>query len=475
MRKLQLLMVLATVILLAFPVRAQEQTPHTLLWKINGDDLPGPSYLFGTIHVREKRVFDFNDSVMVKLNEVDAYAMEVLMDDDIESEIAGKLMLEEGQTLQDLYTPQEYKTLKKFFSSKLNIDISSYDHMKPFVLLTLLSAYDIQFTDAMSIEVDRFLLKLADKAGKQLLGIETLDEQLNMFDEISHDMLLYSVEHYDEVSDGYEKLVDAYTKEDLDQLFKYITESPEMEGSVDKMIFQRNITMADRMVKMAREQTTFFAVGAGHLPGKDGIIDLLKRKGYTVTPVVAPHTIGIVPDLEDEDNADVRDERREPKDEDDVPLSPEVKVHDNEVNYDHCSIQFRGTPTCVTKSTNVQDQDMIIHLCVYREGSLGYIFSITDLTTVMSEEDLSSEMLQAMYEGSLSSFLYQLKGKVDKKQKVNIAGHEGLDVLIKTDDGQARIQMVVVSGSLYMILVTSNNGKLNRKETDAFFNSFREN
>jgi uncharacterized protein YbaP (TraB family) len=129
----------------------------------------------------------------------------------------------------------------------------------------------------------------AQKGKKEIVGLETVSEQLDLFDNLPIDSVIKDIMSVvngksTDISD-YQKLVAAYKKQDLPALYKYIKESGELDKDLGGFLDVRNEKWIPKMTSMMDIHPMFFAVGAGHLYGENGLISLLRKAGYTVTPL----------------------------------------------------------------------------------------------------------------------------------------------------------------------------------------------
>src|SRR5665213_1687839 len=182
---------------------------NTLLWQISGNGLKSPSYLYGTIHLSDPRAFQFNDSVMPKLNESQAYAMEINMDSVDESSLIGKMMLDDGKTLADIFSKKDYKLIKKALKKSTGFDIALFNHMKPFVILTLIESTNT--VKGSGEELDLFLAKKAKDQGKKVIGIETVDEQMDVISKMPPALVMDYIKNMNKTDKMTQELINAYS------------------------------------------------------------------------------------------------------------------------------------------------------------------------------------------------------------------------------------------------------------------------
>lgn len=259
---------------------------QSLLWKISGKDIKEPSYLFGTIHITDKRVFSFDSTVYRALDACDALALEMIMDELKKEDIEKHMLLKKG-TLKDLFTNEEWKKLDAGFKQKTGSSILPYMKMKPFFVYSQLVQSGM--SKDMPEALDMYLLKKYRSEKKPVLGIEVLADQIGAIDQIAlkeqGQMLLKALEDTSKEGGGFEELIDIYLKQDLEKMLEMMKDSSLPEKFNQAFLVGRNVKMADNIAKYSKKQKTFNAVGAAHLPGDKGVIALLRKKGYTVEPV----------------------------------------------------------------------------------------------------------------------------------------------------------------------------------------------
>jgi uncharacterized protein YbaP (TraB family) len=165
--------------------------------------------------------------------------------------------------------------------------LTIFNKMKPFTLMSILYTKVLPCPKMESYE--QSFMSMAKQQKKEILGLEKLEDQFAVFDKIPDSaeviMILNMIDDFDGQKKEFAKMTDAYKRKDLQALEKMINASPDMVGYEDLLLVNRNKNWIPVMEKAMSAQATFFAVGAGHLPGEDGIISLLRKAGYTVSPV----------------------------------------------------------------------------------------------------------------------------------------------------------------------------------------------
>jgi len=265
---------------LTFPAKVISQS---LLWKISGNDLSSPSYLYGTIHIKDQRIFDWKDSVYSRINLCKAFAGEIDLSLKNIIKASEYMVLPEGQTLHDRFTQGEYKLIQDAVKSCSGYELSLFDKLKPASLIAL--CFLGNNTVGLEATVDELLYQKAVTCGKKIIGIETVEEQAALLDKIPDRYVLEYFKNLDEQEDEFERLISCYRRADLDSL--WILMQDEESGILlnDELIRVRNYRMTERVIPMIRQQSTFIAIGSGHLPGSEGVIALLRKEGYELEPV----------------------------------------------------------------------------------------------------------------------------------------------------------------------------------------------
>lgn len=261
---------------------------QSLLWKITRDDMARPSYLFGTIHLLCKADLIWTSAMKKSLEACQEICFEMDMDDpSVMMQVALGMVNDNGKMLKDYFTEADYKLIERFVTDSLGMNIATLQQMKPAALQSLFATKAVHCSEPVSYEA--ILLEEAQKLKKEITGLEEAREQLQLFNQIPADStvreLVQMAKDYSEEREEFGKMLQAYKKQDLQTLHEIIEES-RTEGS-DLTIFldDRNKKWIERMEERMEQQPVFFAVGAGHLPGENGIIQLLRTNGYTVEPV----------------------------------------------------------------------------------------------------------------------------------------------------------------------------------------------
>jgi uncharacterized protein YbaP (TraB family) len=265
---------------------------NSLLWRISGKNIKHTSYLYGTMHSSDARVFHFSDSVYPAFEMCDGFAMEVLIDDETQATMLQNIFMKNDTSLKNLLSPLEYDSLQNFSYKNTGLNIDFFERMKPLyvaMMLEVMSNSD-SVTDNADNFLDQFLQMQAAQMQKQIFGLETVQEQMRIFDIMSYQdqasLLMLSIRGYSNDTSDFEQMINFYLNNDLYNMMKFENDFSLPETLYNALITDRNLIMADRIDTMIHRRSMFIAVGAGHLGSQGGLVELLRNKGYTVLPVI---------------------------------------------------------------------------------------------------------------------------------------------------------------------------------------------
>jgi len=260
-----------------------------LLWKISGEGVKENSYLYGTIHVMPENQFSISPKIQKAFDQSRKLAMEIDLNIGLAKQIkiAKKTFLPSGQTIQNLLSPTDFEKVKSFCLDSLKIPegkFNKYIHLKPFFFSSAIAQEQMGNTKSYEMEFN----KMAKKNRKKTLGLETMDYQLETINKISiNDQAKMLMEEFDKnPTEQFNDLLRLYLNEDLNGLYSIVTsESSQINNFNQDFLDVRNKNWIPVIESQIKVNSTFIAVGAAHLPGENGVINLLKMKGYTVEPV----------------------------------------------------------------------------------------------------------------------------------------------------------------------------------------------
>lgn len=261
-----------------------------LLYEVSGKGLPQASYLYGTFHLVCPADLKFSPATTRAINEARQLYLEIDVDDPaLQSKLMGSMMLAGGKSLKDVMNADDYTALDRYLVQSVGVGLAQLGMLKPVALLGLV------YQGLLQCEPASYDLKFAELAGrdkKEVLGLETIEQQVSAFDTIPlQDQVKDLVDlarKPDVARRELAALVAAYNSQDLPQLMKLVKESQFEDGTQkfeDELLSKRNSSWIPVIEKAAHDKSTFFAFGAAHLGGPAGVISLLRQKGYSVKPL----------------------------------------------------------------------------------------------------------------------------------------------------------------------------------------------
>ena len=278
--------------LVALACAGQGADAKSLLWKITGPGIEKPSFLFGTIHAICRDDATLSANLEKVIRECDEVYFEVDMDNLFEMLMAARKMKMRGDTtLRDLLSEEDYLKVKDYFSGRQTpLPFSMLETYKPILAAAMLEQ------SAMTCEstaMEQVILLEAKSFEKEVKGLESLSYQASVLDSIPYQLQASQlVEQIDKMNRGesneseMEKLFAAYKAQDLAALEQLLIHSESGIGAfADVMLFNRNRNWVNKLRELLPKKSLLIAVGAGHLPGEQGLIELLRKEGYQLTPV----------------------------------------------------------------------------------------------------------------------------------------------------------------------------------------------
>lgn len=280
--------------LAAYAGIAQKPSVNTLLWKISGNNLSKPSYIFGTIHMLCADDIQLSDSLRAAIRRADKVYLELDMDNIFEMMgVMGKMRMRNDTTLADLLTATQYDSVKSYFkNNSTGLPFSMVEKYKPMLAASLLMQGSLDCDNQVAME--QLIMKESKRQGKGIKGLETMQYQISIFDSIPYGIqaqqLFEMVQHANDSTssedDEFKVMSDAYRAQNLDTL-EAITKREDMgiANFTDLLLYHRNANWAVKLRDLMKDQSLVVAVGAGHLPGERGVLNLLRKAGYKVEPV----------------------------------------------------------------------------------------------------------------------------------------------------------------------------------------------
>ena len=291
-RLYSLLWLLGTILVFLAGCKTSEtaavKSDNSLLWKIEGENLKTPSYLMGTIHILPQKDFFLSEAMKQAL----ASAQQVVLELDMDDPAMGMNMLQnanmsDGSTLDKLLSAEDYQKLDALVKKSTGVGVEVFNKWQPMLVASFAMQ---QMMDNQIASYEMTLVRLAQEAQKEVKGLESIQEQTEAMATIPYPQqakyLSELLNDFDKQKAMFGKMVELYKAQNLNALLDYMVEQ---SGGIDfstVLLNQRNHKWIPKIALIASEKSSFFAVGAGHLPGKDGVLALLRKAGYRVTAVL---------------------------------------------------------------------------------------------------------------------------------------------------------------------------------------------
>lgn len=277
-------------VLQAQPGKTPAPEQKSLLWKAVPAEGDKEVYIFGTMHLMPKEDFHLGAGLRKAFFASDVLVMELELNEESMMRAMGKMWLPGGQTLEDLMNREAFDSLKSYLLDTLQMQDLQYKmaiRMKPFLATQLF--YGDRMGDAPA-SFELVFKSMADSAGMDITGLETIEEQIAVIDSIPLDeqieMLMEGVRGESEFGDDFGTMISIYKSQDLDSLYRYMmTESSGMMDYEELLLRKRNENWAEKIAGFEENKVYFIAVGAGHLAGPHGLLRLLEEKSYRVMPL----------------------------------------------------------------------------------------------------------------------------------------------------------------------------------------------
>lgn len=262
----------------------------SLLWEISGNGLQQPSYFFGTMHI----VCPGDAKLSPQLKTVIKDAGQIYFEMDLDN--IGELMMgvlgmkmKTDSSLQTTLTAEEYARVQKFFNdNEMGPMMAMLQKMPPMFLTMMAQKVFMPCKEEDGMEMA--IMREAQPLKKETLGLETMAFQMGLFNDMPYAQqakdLLKTIDSADVFKKQMPEMIAEYKKQDIDELLKMSMDEDSGNSSMeDVLLTKRNANWVVQFDTIAKAKPTLFAVGAAHLGGNKGVLNLLKQKGYTVKAV----------------------------------------------------------------------------------------------------------------------------------------------------------------------------------------------
>lgn len=277
---------IAALIFFGVKIQAQPQSPkleNSLLWEVLGNGLSKPSYLYGTIHMicssdyfltdKTKKAFESSEKLMLEINFSDPKEMSQM-----QQLAMGK------EPLSKKLTPEQLAKLDDILIKTTGMTVKQVDSFSLLTVMSLISMKTFGCTDLKFYEME--FIEQAKKRNIEIGGLESVKDQFVILENAyTNDEIIAMLD--ESVPEETAKLVSTYKAENIESLYDITTYERFTSKKTKKIILdERNLNWVKSMAELIKKQSVFFAVGSAHLGGEFGVINLLRKAGYKVKPIL---------------------------------------------------------------------------------------------------------------------------------------------------------------------------------------------
>lgn len=439
---------------LSFCIALQAQTIKkpkypSLFWEVTGNGLKKPSYLFGTMHVSSKMVFHLSDSFYIAMQNADMVALELnpqyWQRDMVKMEASKKAI---GEYLQN--NGNDYVNEKSFRLEKYDDNLKAALTEEPMQINGLLyRTYQTQADFEENTYLDLYIYQTGRKMGKKAAGVEDYYETQRIMVEAYRDMMKEKKKKRNNdnepVFDIEKQIQDAYRKGNLDLLDSLQKHTFTSQAFMEKFLYKRNEIQANSMDTILHNHSLFAGVGAAHLPGPRGVIELLRKKGYKLRPIIMADR--------DADKKDAIDKLKV------EAAFKETNTEDGFVKFKLPGNLYKRNDTRRSFNDSWQYADM-------DNGAYYMLTRVETHAAILGEtaEDIKKKIDGLLYEN--------IPGKIIKKTTIEKNGYTGFDITNRTRRGDMqRYNIFITPFEVLIFKMSGNDNYAEGKEADTFFNS----
>ncbi len=420
-----------------------------LLWEITGNGLSRPSYLFGTMHVSNKLAFHLSDSFYYALKQVDAVALE-LNPDLWQAQMVRLADLNGNYTRFTQNAGDDFLTENSFKIGSYEDQLKSALSSEPPVVNSLLyRSYKSRDDFEEDTFLDLYIFQAGRKLGKAAAGVEDYYQSEKLVMEAYRDMAIEKKKKDidldgESVNSLLQKLQQAYRNGDLDMMDSLDNKMEKSEAFREKFLYRRNEIQADAMDSIIKKRSLFAGVGAAHLPGERGVIELLRKKGYKLRPVK----------MADRDAA-----QKEALSQMKVKVTFSTQYAEDSM----FTVQVPG-PMYALKGNYQQ-----LNRSQYADMSNGAYYLVTRVKTYasflqQSPNDVAKKTDSLLYE--------HVPGKIISKKAISKNGYPGFDIVNRTRRGDMqRYNIYITPFEVIIFKMSGKNDYVDGEEGKQYFGS----
>lgn len=262
-----------------------------LLYKISGKDLKKPSYIYGTIHIICPNEMFGVEKLVGFIDQTDSILMELDLDNPEEMKSAfSSFQIPDEKNIKDFLSSEQYSKIDEMFKEFIGISVENLKSIHPYVLNTMITTSSKAIGCKSPGSYEKSFLEIAAAKKKNVEGLETIAFQM---EKVNRKPMKTQVEELYKLAldpqksiDEFRNLVVDYKLQNSDELYEKTINGKFSDTEFEKaMLDERNADWIPKIEKSIREKSIFIAVGAGHLGGKNGVIKLLKNKGYKIEAI----------------------------------------------------------------------------------------------------------------------------------------------------------------------------------------------
>lgn len=289
MKKISLF--IAALVAISSTLFAQSKEAQALLWKIEGPNQSKPSYLFGTFHILCDSDLVQLDTAFSYVDRCDQVFLELDMDDPaMGQKMQANMFMKDGHTLKEYVTDSAYTAMNEQCVKMSGMPLDMMATMKPFMIMTMFYPLALNCPSGAPGSPELSLVQKATASNKSINGLETIEYQLAIFDSIPYqtqaEQLQTTLLDFNSFVDETNMMLDIYRRHDVQEMYNYTLQHEMSEDGAGAMLLDhRNKNWIPVIQAAVKEKPTFIAVGAAHLGGENGVIQLLRKAGYKVTPI----------------------------------------------------------------------------------------------------------------------------------------------------------------------------------------------
>lgn len=409
-----------------------QEGEQALLWRISGNGLERPGYIYGTVHSKDERAYTYVAAVKDAMQEVNTVAGELDLDASRKgaANLMSKMLMPDDQRLEDLYKKKDWAKVDAYLKTELGFMAVMVQRMKPFFVMATLT--EKAMGGKREMVLDEHLMAHAKANAHRTIGLETLDEQLRAMDALSLKeqaaMLLDHVKG-NSAHEMLDSMLDAYAKQDIDALMNISRTSGSMPEKMERaLLTDRNVVMSHRLDSVLRaDGSTMLLVGAAHLPGEAGMLHLLRSKGYK-TEAVAIEAVKA------------------------KEYGPALRIGSG-IHYVNDTLAFGMDMLGIPERTNETD-DIMIGVKQDDRGTAVSVFNLPNDVTAMDLDSLLSKEFPLFMIGEVEPRLVQ--------------GFNGSTFVLEKDGKKMDVLMVQRGDRAYLAASFGPNAIENRQALDSF-------